>query len=427
MTNHSRLWRDNVYVYPVISRRARGLSIGINLSPSKACTFRCIYCQVNRIETAPTDRVDLGTLIREFNEMCQWAAEGEIWRDEKFARVPQPMRRVNDIAFSGDGEPTAFRSFPAIVQIAADAKARHGLKSTKLVVISNASRFHTQTFRRALPILLSADGEVWAKLDAGSADHFTRVNRTSVPFKRVLANIEWLAQQMPLFIEDSYTASLRGKLSGGNLDAIFIALPFTETDVVTRPVYEEPFVVLMPDDHPLAGEEHIDPAELAQHRVLLMGEGHCFRDQVLEACPGLLEAINDTHTRGSSVLEGSSLETLKHMVASGLGITVLPESAANVAQYGHHRLAVRPFIDPAPRRTVALAWRASYPRHQAIDIIAGVGNGDITGVGHGGRYLIYQGADIHYVGGGDIQSAANQHGRITHRDRTGAHHNHTLG
>ena len=189
-------------------------------------------------------------------------------------------------------------------------------------------------------------------------------------FPRLVTRLQKLAPQMPLFIEESYTASLRGKLSGGNLDAIFIALPFTETDVVTRPVYEEPFVVLMPDDHPLAGEEHIDPAELAQHRVLLMGEGHCFRDQVLEACPGLLEAINDTHTRGSSVLEGSSLETLKHMVASGLGITVLPESAANVAQYGHHRLAVRPFIDPAPRRTVALAWRASYPRHQAIDMLA---------------------------------------------------------
>jgi LysR family transcriptional regulator, hydrogen peroxide-inducible genes activator len=189
-------------------------------------------------------------------------------------------------------------------------------------------------------------------------------------FPRLVTRLQELAPQMPLFIEESYTASLRGKLSGGNLDAIFIALPFTETDVVTRSVYEEPFVVLMPDDHPLAGEEDIDPAELAQHRVLLLGEGHCFRDQVLEACPGLLEAINDTHTRGSSILEGSSLETLKHMVASGLGITVLPESAANVAQYGHHRLAVRPFTDPAPRRTVALAWRASYPRHQAIDILA---------------------------------------------------------
>jgi LysR family transcriptional regulator, hydrogen peroxide-inducible genes activator len=188
-------------------------------------------------------------------------------------------------------------------------------------------------------------------------------------FPRLVTRLQELAPQMPLFIEESYTASLRGKLSGGNLDAIFIALPFTETDVLTRPVYEEPFVVLMPEDHPLADKSEIEPAELALHRVLLMGEGHCFRDQVLEACPGLREAITDTHARGSSVLEGSSLETLKHMVASGLGITVLPESAASVAQYGQHTLAMRPFTDPGPRRTIALAWRASYPRHQAIDIL----------------------------------------------------------
>lgn len=188
-------------------------------------------------------------------------------------------------------------------------------------------------------------------------------------FPRLVTRLQELAPGMPLFIEESYTASLRGKLSGGNLDAIFVALPFTEADVLTRPVYEEPFVVMMPPDHPLASAQQIEPADIANHRVLLMGEGHCFRDQVLEACPGLREAISATHARGSSVLEGSSLETLKHMVASGLGITVLPKSAADVAQYGNQSLETRPFTDPAPTRTVALAWRASYPRHQAIDIL----------------------------------------------------------
>jgi LysR family hydrogen peroxide-inducible transcriptional activator len=189
-------------------------------------------------------------------------------------------------------------------------------------------------------------------------------------FPRLVTRLQKLAPQMPLFIEESYTASLRGKLSGGKLDAIFIALPFTETDVVTRPIYDEPFVVLLPEDHPLSQLESVDPAELARHRVLLMGEGHCFRDQVLEACPGLQQAITDSYAKGYSVLEGSSLETLKHMVASGLGITVLPESAANTAQYGRHTLTVRPFASPAPHRTIALAWRASYPRHQAIDMLA---------------------------------------------------------
>ena len=189
-------------------------------------------------------------------------------------------------------------------------------------------------------------------------------------FPRLVSRLQQLAPQMPLYIEESYTSSLRTKLSSGELDAIFVALPYTDTDVVTRAVYDEPFVVLLPEDHPLSRHSHIDPAALARHRVLLMGEGHCFRDQVLAACPGLQQAISDTHAQGQAVVEGSSLETLKHMVASGLGITVLPKSAADVATYGEHSLAVRPFTSPEPQRTIALAWRVSYPRHQAIDTLA---------------------------------------------------------
>ena len=188
-------------------------------------------------------------------------------------------------------------------------------------------------------------------------------------FPRLISRLSQIAPQMPLFIEENYTAVLRVKLSAGDLDAIFVALPFTEPDVVTRTVYEEPFVVLLRDDHPLSGESRIEPDALALHRVLLMGEGHCFRDQVLEACPGLQQSLSDGYARGQTMLEGSSLETLKHMVASGLGITVLPESAANIAQYGEDTLAVRPFAEPVPKRSVALAWRASYPRHQAVDIL----------------------------------------------------------
>jgi LysR family hydrogen peroxide-inducible transcriptional activator len=188
-------------------------------------------------------------------------------------------------------------------------------------------------------------------------------------FPRLVSRLQQLAPKMPLFIEENYTASLRGKLSRGELDAIFVALPFTETDVVTRTLYDEPFVVLLPKNHVLAGQAQIDSSALASHRVLLMGEGHCFRDQVLEACPGLQQAIRENYAQGHMVVEGSSLETLKHMVASGLGITVLPQSAAREATYGEHTLAVRPFADPAPKRSIALAWRVSYPRPEAIDIL----------------------------------------------------------
>jgi LysR family hydrogen peroxide-inducible transcriptional activator len=188
-------------------------------------------------------------------------------------------------------------------------------------------------------------------------------------FPRLVSAVQKRAPQMPLYIEESYTASLRQKLSRGELDAIFIALPFNEPEVVTRAVYDEPFVVLLKADHPLAAQQAISPESLAEHRVLLMGEGHCFRDQVLEACPGLGDALRHDREQGHAVLEGSSLETLKHMVASGLGITVLPQSAADNARYGDQQLAIRPFTDPQPTRTVALAWRVSYPRHQAIDAL----------------------------------------------------------
>ena len=188
-------------------------------------------------------------------------------------------------------------------------------------------------------------------------------------FPRLVSRLQQLAPDMPLYIEESYTADLRVKLSSSALDAIFVALPFTEPEVVTRALFDEPFVVLLPEDHPLAAMEAIDPAELARHKVLLMGEGHCFRDQVLEACPGLQQSIIEHNARDHTVVEGSSLETLKHMVASGMGITVLPESAANVAIYGDTDLQVRRFIAPVPFRTIALAWRVSSPRHQAIDIL----------------------------------------------------------
>lgn len=189
-------------------------------------------------------------------------------------------------------------------------------------------------------------------------------------FPRLVSRVRELAADMPLYIEESFTADLRGKLSSGALDAIFVALPFTEPEVVTRPLFDEPFVVLMPEDHPLTAQSEIDPAALAQHRVLLMGEGHCFRDQVLEACPGLFESIIEHNARDHATVEGSSLETLKHMVAGGMGITVLPLSAASLALYGDTHLVVRPFTEPSPARTIALAWRVSYPRHQAIDILA---------------------------------------------------------
>jgi len=193
-------------------------------------------------------------------------------------------------------------------------------------------------------------------------------------FPHLMPELHRAAPEMPLYIEEGYTATLREKLRHSELDAIIVALPFTEPEVVTLPLYDEPFVVLMPNDHPLAEYEEIDPSALVEHDLLLLGPGHCFREQVLGACPQLTANINRDANRGESnqrfVTEGSSLETIRHMVASGLGVSVLPLSAANSPYYSNNLLTTRPFTAPAPYRTVALAWRVTFPRPKAIDMLS---------------------------------------------------------
>ena len=183
-------------------------------------------------------------------------------------------------------------------------------------------------------------------------------------FPHLVPQLHIQAPTMPLYLEENYTGVLRKQLREGELDAIIVALPFTEPDVVTRALYDENFVVVMPKDHPWSKQKSIAAEQLVDEDLLMLGEGHCFRDQVFEHCPAL---HRKQHSRLGSVLEGSSLETLKHMVATGLGVTVLPESA--IGNMDESLLTIRPFKTPAPFRTVALAWRASFPRGQAIDLL----------------------------------------------------------
>ena len=191
-------------------------------------------------------------------------------------------------------------------------------------------------------------------------------------FPHLLPELRRAAPDMPLYIEENYTASLRQKLRHSELDAIIIALPFEEPEVVTLPLYDEPFVVLLPADHPLTEKEQVTAEEMAKEQLLLLGPGHCFRDQVLESCPPLVDAITKRADNGRPelVTEGSSLETIRHMVASGLGITVLPLSAATAIKYQEDILAVRPFAAPGPFRPVVLAWRVTFPRPKAIDVLS---------------------------------------------------------
>jgi LysR family hydrogen peroxide-inducible transcriptional activator len=174
-----------------------------------------------------------------------------------------------------------------------------------------------------------------------------------------------LAPEMPLLLEENYTRVLTEKLRKGELDAMIIATPVEEPGILSLPLYDEPFLVAMPADHPWRKKKQIGSDELEQETLLLLGTGHCFRDQVLQACP----ALNRTASGLAKTLEGSSLETIRQMVASGVGMTVLPCTAAGAHTASDGLIAMRPFKGVAPSRRVAIAWRKHFPRPKAIEAI----------------------------------------------------------
>ena len=167
---------------------------------------------------------------------------------------------------------------------------------------------------------------------------------------------------LKLIIEENFTANLSQSLKQGSLDAIIISYPFEEPGIETAPLYEEPFIVALPNNHAWKDREAIPTEDLASQDLMLLGSGHCFRDQVIKACPNCMSG-NSELTR---TLEGGSLETIRHMVATGTGITVLPRTSIMHSQNNETMIDIKPFESPSPSRTVAIAWRKHYPRKEAI-------------------------------------------------------------
>lgn len=198
---HDRRWRDNRYAYAVVSRRSRGISVGINVNPEKACSFSCIYCQVNRKEKPVIRRVDLRVLAADLDRVIQAERDGSLYTAPPFNLLEPEERGIRDIAFSGDGEPTAFRRFNEAVRIAASARQRFGLEQTKIVLITNAARLKAPSVKSALAVLDANNGEIWAKLDAGTEEYFRLVNRARVSLKTVLDNILDAASVRPVVIQ----------------------------------------------------------------------------------------------------------------------------------------------------------------------------------------------------------------------------------
>jgi LysR family hydrogen peroxide-inducible transcriptional activator len=186
-------------------------------------------------------------------------------------------------------------------------------------------------------------------------------------FPDLLPVVQQNVPQLPLLVQENYTHELTKELKNGDIDVAIISLPYDEPGIETEVLYEEPFVILVPSSHPLAMEEAIAMQQLVNETILLLGPQHCFRDQVMELCP---ECFKAPAADGVHNFEGSSLETIRFMVAGGVGVTIVPRMAACADRYAQRLIAIKHFRGIDPTRQVAIAWRKNFTRTQAIETLA---------------------------------------------------------
>ena len=177
--------------------------------------------------------------------------------------------------------------------------------------------------------------------------------------------------RLKLHLRENYTDELLSALRAGTLDAIVVSPPFNDEGLDVVPLYSEPFVVALPRAHPWAKLKRIAPAALAGENVLLLTAGNCFRDQVLDACPDLKRQQQGSEAQPFQILEGSSLSTLRQMVASGAGVTILPATSVTPSEPTHSMLEFRPFSGVTPKRDVVLVSRRNFPRPAALVALVG--------------------------------------------------------
>ena len=264
--DHPRDYPGFRYLYPVLSRRRGGLSLGVNLNPDKACTFNCSYCQVDRTTPGDEGGVDPEAVRAELERFCSLAAAGRL--DELPGFGEGAGVELLDVSFSGDGEPTTERAFPALADAALDCVARHGL-GVPVIVFTNASCAGESRVLAALHRVLAAGGAVWAKLDAGSDEGLRRVAGTSLPMRRLVSNLLAIAKPGPLTVQTLLCRDAAGPIpmpevraiaarlneiaeAGGNVDLV-------QVHTVARPT---------PDPEVRA----LDPVELEERAALLREE-----------------------------------------------------------------------------------------------------------------------------------------------------------
>lgn len=217
--DHSRTFEDLVYVYPVISRRSRGLSIGVNLNPDKVCNFDCIYCEVDRRRPGRADRVDLAVIREELTELVRMAKSGALAGVGHFREAGELTKEIRDIAFSGDGEPTMVPNFHACVECVVGVKMDEQLGQTKIVLITDAAGLDKSDVRAGLSLMDHHDGEIWGKLDAGTEGYYRMVNRSHIRFDRILANLLLTAKERPIVIQSLFLKVRGERMPDAELEA----------------------------------------------------------------------------------------------------------------------------------------------------------------------------------------------------------------
>lgn len=203
VTDHSRARAGLVYVYPVISRRAGGVSIGINLNTNNACNWRCVYCQVPDLRRGSAPPVDLDLLDKELRGFLMELLEGDFMA----ANVPPEARRLTDIALSGNGEPTSAAEFEQVIDLVRQVMGEFELPmTTKLVLISNGSLMRRAGVRRGLEKMARLNGEVWFKLDSVTPEGRMSINRTRQSPQLALENLRLAARLCPTWIQTAMFA-----------------------------------------------------------------------------------------------------------------------------------------------------------------------------------------------------------------------------
>jgi wyosine [tRNA(Phe)-imidazoG37] synthetase (radical SAM superfamily) len=198
ITDHSRDIAGMTYIYPVLSRRAGGVSIGVNLNPNNACNWRCVYCQVPDLKRGTAPKIDLEKLEAELRMFLHEALYGGFMQ----VQVPPEAKRINDIAFSGNGEPTSAAEFEQVVELIGRIKADHDLpEELKLVLITNGSLIDRPGVQAGLRRLAELNGEVWFKLDSVTREGRHRVNSTRMSLSRMRKNLQLAASLCPTWLQ----------------------------------------------------------------------------------------------------------------------------------------------------------------------------------------------------------------------------------